>query len=592
MVIAGPGSGKTHVIIQRILYLIKHHQISPNEILVITFTKAAALEMKERYEAVFSEKNFMCGQVNFGTFHSICYHILQRSGGFSPQSLISEIDKRNIMQIILANHGYAENCSQEEIFDILSVISRYKNLKNMDDCIGQQCKVSAYSKEEISVFINEYQQQLSENKKLDFDDMIEECYKLLNNNPDILEQYRNQFRFIMVDEFQDINLSQYEVVKLLTGGEENIFVVGDDDQSIYGFRGAHPGIMQAFSDDYPKCKKIMLTENYRSGECIVRLAEKMIGRNTVRICKEFIPRRKDGEINFLRYETRKDEEKELTSKVKELSKDEIINSAVILRTNREVVRYREILKSAGIMVKEMRHSDNDIFHGFIIEDISAFLCFVFEGRRRKDFLRIMNKPEHYFTRLAINGEIVKKEDMKNYYYQNQEMKKKVEKFFGQIEVASTLTPYMAVSFFRKSIGYDNYLKKKSYNHQEFKGYMAQIERIHELLKHYNKRINIADYFREKEEEQGRCTEKKKAAEGISVITMHGAKGLEFDHVFLPDVNEGVIPEKKCTTLEELEEERRLLYVAITRAKNHLHIYCTEERNRKPSSFLEGIILPQ
>lgn len=605
-VIAGPGSGKTFVIIHRILHLIQHHHISPNEILVITFTKAAALEMKQRYEAAISEKQTATGDhVNFGTFHSICYHILQQSGGFRPDSLISEMDKRKMLQIIMANHGHAEKCNREVIADVLSEISRRKNLTENIDCDSQAEKANkaagnilkrkqttVFTQEELELFQKEYREQLAEQKKLDFDDMIGECLKLLTDYPDILKTYQKQFRYILVDEFQDINYSQYQVIKLLAGKEANLFIVGDDDQSIYGFRGAHPGIMQMFADDYRLCKQIMLTENYRSGEKIVRLAEKVIARNTERIQKNFIAIRPKGKIGYLRTETRKVEEEILTNEVSGLSDAEKESSAVILRTNREVIRYKEILKAAGIRVKELKHADNDIFHGFILDDIIAYLGFLYEGRKRKDFIQFMNKPEHYFTRLAIMGEVVCAEDMKRYYSQNEEMKQKVDSFFRQLTTASSLSPYMAVSFFRKSIGYENYLKKKASGPQEFQRYIDQLQQIQELIKDCKGRIKAEEFFRQKEEEQGKHVKSKEITQGISVITMHGAKGLEFEHVFLPDINEGVIPEKNCVTKEELEEERRLLYVAITRAKNHLHLYCTRERNRNPSSFLQGIILPQ
>lgn len=625
MIIAGPGSGKTFTIIQRILYLIDHHHISPNEILVITFTKAAALEMKERYEAAVALNDSVNGHVNFGTFHSICYHILQRSGDFSPDSLIKEIDKRKIISIILANHGYAEKCNTEVIEAVLSEISRQKNMAKSIDCNSQQCEmyeeresetnlknrlanpkqydekeenqhihynITIFSKEEIRLFQNEYQAQLEEQRKLDFDDMIGECLKLLMSHSDILTGYQRRFSYILVDEFQDINMPQYEVTRLLAGKRANLFAVGDDDQSIYGFRGSTPGIMQRFLEDYPNSSRIMLTENYRSGENIVKLAEKVISRNAARFRKQFIATRKNGEIIYRCVETRKEEENELTNKVKELSAEETEKSAVILRTNREVIQYRELLRTAGIPIQERTASENNIFRTFMIEDITAFLKFLYEGQKRTDFLKFMNKPEHYFTRLSLLNERVSKEEMKIYYQQNMAMQDEIDKFFQQLSVAESLSPYMAVAFFRKTMGYDKYVKQRVGNYQEFQRLTVKLDRIQNLLKDCRGKIHPEEFFREQEEKAGKESEKPKCTKGISVITMHGAKGLEFEHVFLPDVNEGIMPGKSCITKEALEEERRLLYVAITRAKNHLHIYCTKERNRKPSSFLQGIILPQ
>lgn len=606
-IIAGPGSGKTFTIVKRILYLIEHHHISPNQILVITFTKAAAEEMKERYEASISSKESVSGHVNFGTFHSICYHILQKSGGFCENSLIKEIDKRRIIGIILSNHGYAEKCNNELISDVLSAISKRKNIS---ECIDQDSQTKTcdekravlikktdrdtneFTDEEIGIFQSEYQEHLKEMGKLDFDDMIVKCLYLLKNNRDILTNYQNSFKYILVDEFQDINLSQYQVMKLLAGTESNLFVVGDDDQAIYGFRGATPGIMQQFQMDYPDCVQLMLTENYRSGKNIVSLAGKVIKRNINRFHKNFYPVKEGGNIAYKCLETRKEEEMELTNEVKLLSYRERENSAVILRTNREVFQYKTLLKAAQITVKEHTTSDNDIFHGFLIDDIISYLKFLYEGRKRSDFIKFMNKPEHYFSRLSLLEETVSKDSMKAYYAQNTAMKTEIDKYFSRLSVAGNLSPYMAVSFYRKTIGYEKYVKQRAGNYLEYQRLLSQLDQIQELLKNYNGKIKSEEFFREKEEEAGKNTDNAKMSRGISVITMHSAKGLEFDHVFLPDINEGVIPGKTCITTESLEEERRLLYVAITRAKNHLHIYCTKERNRKPSSFLKGIILPQ
>lgn len=592
LIVAGPGSGKTFTIIQRILYLINHHHISPNEILVITFTKAAALEMKERYETV--KDSSINGNVNFGTFHSVCYHILQQSGHFKTDSLIKETDKRKIIQIILSNHGYEEKCNHEVIDNVLSEISRRKNQTKVFDCNSQSTSINRtiFTNEEVELFGREYQSQLAEKGKLDFDDMIGECLKLLNHYPEILEKYRKIFSYILVDEFQDINLPQYEVIKLLAGEKANIFAVGDDDQSIYGFRGTTPGIMQRFLTGYPNCNKIMLTENYRSGDTIVALAEKIISRNSNRIEKKFIPINIGGKILYKCLDTRKEEEMELTDKVKRLPLPILKNSAVILRTNREVCIYKELLRKAGIPLQEVKASGDDIFHSFMLEDITAYLSFLYEGRKRCDFIKFMNKPERYFTRLSLLGEIVNEEMMCAYYARNPAMIKEVKQFFGQLSIAGALSPYMAVSFFRKTMGYDRYIKEKAGNYQEFQRFIRQLDEIQNLLKDFKGKLHAEEFFKEQEEQKGKSDSQRCHTKGISVITMHSAKGLEFSHVFLPDINEGIIPGKNCMEKEDLEEERRLLYVAITRAKEHLYIYCTKERNRKPSSFLQGIILPQ
>lgn len=683
-IIAGPGSGKTFTIIKRILYLTEHHHITPEQILVITFTKAAALEMKERYDAAISLIKHNSGFVNFGTFHSICYHILQESGACTPNSLIKETDKRKILEIILRNHGYGEKANYEVISDILSQISKRKNLtndpsenktpkcrksvgaaeyqtkSNMPDCRKSsgtekqqtcnntpeyrkcadaekhqtksntsKCRKEGcaaeyqtekyvpechkngnpmeneqtvdekmltdrpiFSDAEICMFQKEYQLQLQERNKLDFDDMIGMCLHLLLKKPDLLAKYQKRFRFILVDEFQDINMPQYAVIRLLAGKEANLFVVGDDDQAIYGFRGSSPGIMKQFLTDYPDSVQIMLTENYRCAENIVLLSEKVISRNTERFHKEFYPVRKSGRIEYLCMESRKQEEEALIASVKQLTEEKRNRSAVILRTNREVFLYKELLRTAGIAIGEKQRDLTDIFHGFLIEDITAYLKFLYEGEKRSDFIKFMNKPEHYFTRLSLLEETVTKEGMKSYYAKNPEMKNRIDQFFRQLSLAAGLSPYMAVSFYRKSIGYERYLKEKCINRQEYQQALDTLDKLQDLLKNCKGKIRVEEFFKTEAESRSNGSAGWMQRKGISVITMHAAKGLEFEHVFLPDINEGVIPGKNCKELKEREEERRLLYVAITRAKEHLHIYCTKERNRTPSSFLQGIILPQ
>lgn len=589
-IIAGPGSGKTFTIIKRILYLIEHQQISPEQILVITFTKAAALEMQKRYETAVSNNESVHGHVRFGTFHSICYYILQQSGKFRADSLLKESDKRKIMSIILANHGYEKISNYELIEDILSEISRQKNMpeREIHKAVGD------FSAEEITGFKEEYQLLVKEQGKLDFDDMIGNCLSLLLSKPELLKEYQNRFRYLLVDEFQDINMPQYMVIKLLAGQEANLFVVGDDDQAIYGFRGASPGIMKRFCEDYPKCTQIMLTENYRSGREIVKLAGKVIERNKERFSKEFLPKREKGRIEFYLLESRKEEEEKIIADVKRLTEEVSKNSAFILRTNREVFQYRELLKSAGIKVRETKAGEDNLFETFMAEDISAYLNFLYRGRKRCDFLKFMNKPNRYLTRLALMQEKVDEEEIKKYYVQNESMKKAVNLFFKHLSMAEKLSPYMALSFFRKTLGYERYIKERAENQARYEKQLQQLDMLQELVKDYVTNMDAEVFFKEAEAARKRekSIEKKILTEGISVITMHGAKGLEFDHVFLPDVNEGVIPGKNCSDEAALEEERRLLYVAITRARDSLHIYATKERNRKPSSFLKGIILPQ
>ncbi len=602
MVIAGPGSGKTFTIIQRILNLVQNHHIPPDNILVITYTKAAANEMKERYEKAISQ-SFLCnnesarwGNVNFGTFHSICYNILKQCGRANASSLIKEVDKRKLLQIILGNNGLASKCNYDIISKLQNHISRIKNLGNMPASSNKSFPENTnglsalFSVEELFLIQKEYDQYLREQGMIDFDDMITESLSLLSSNQAILCRYQNIFQYILADEFQDINYPQYEILKLLALPSNNLFVVGDDDQAIYGFRGATPGIMKRFLTDYTEGTQILLTENYRCGTEIVCLAQQVISQNKERFVKEFYPIRAGGKLKSSCFDNRKEEEAELINHLLGLDMECLIDTAVIVRTNMEVIQYKELLKSSGIAVRGSKKNEEDIFSGFMIEDISAFLAFLYEGRKRSDFLHFMNKPNRFFTRMALTGEKVSLQQMEQYYRQNPQMLSKVQLFFRHIKIASGLHPHLAVSFFRKTLGYDNYLHEKAQDYKDYQRLLAKADQIQCFMKAF-KGNSVREFIDCQAEKTGQNPLKEVEEHGAAVCTMHGAKGLEFGRVFLPDVNEGIIPGKECVTPSALEEERRLLYVAITRAREELYIYYTKERGRKLSRYLQGIIPP-
>lgn len=604
-VIAGPGSGKTFTIIQRILYLITHYHVPPEKILVITYTKAAANEMKERYEAAknhnFNNDSIIWNNVNFGTFHSVCYNILRRSGGFKSVSLIKENDKRKLLNVLAGNRGLASKCDYDSITRLQNIISRMKNL-GQDDCkdlawenMIQKDAIQEsveFSCEDIASIRHEYDQYLREQGLLDFDDMITRCLALLTANNQILHKYQQIFQYILADEFQDINFPQYQILKLLAAPANNMLVVGDDDQAIYGFRGASPCIMKQFMEDYPGCRQILLTDNYRCREQIVELSKNMISRNTQRFQKEFQPAQKGGRITALCFDTRKEEETQLLSTLSLLSVDALEDTAIILRTNLEVMQYGELLREGGILVKGKQVKDSDLFHSFIMDDIISFLAYLYEGNKRSDFMKFMNKPNRFISRAALISEKVTLDTLKQYYTQNTSMLSQLHLLFGQLKIAAGLSPHLAVAFFRKALDYDTYLHQKAADYKTSQRWSAQADKIQEYFvqyQQYKEGISVKSFVEQLSEREAGGQAQMEEKRGVSIMTMHSAKGLEFDRVFLPDVNEGIIPGKEALSHETLEEERRLLYVAITRAKNELFIYYTKERGRRLSRFLEGFI---
>lgn len=581
LVCAGPGSGKTFTIIRRILYLIEQYHINPDKILVITYTKAAAREMKERFETA-SAYHGVC----FGTFHSICFNILRQSGVVSADSLIKENDKRKLFGVILGNQGLSSKKSYDAVTTLQNTVSR---LKNMPEAEIHNAEAYGFSIDEILAVKKEYERFLREQGLIDFDDMVTECLQLLIKRPDICRKYQQMFSYLLVDEFQDINQPQYQILKLLAAPENNLFTVGDDDQAIYGFRGASPHIMKQFLEDFPEAGRMMLTENYRSGGSIVELAQKVIVRNEERFEKDFHAADSGGNVSFSCFDTRGEEENHLIRELSLLENDALYHTAIILRTNREVIQYTQLLEAAGIKVKKTVSKEN-IFQSFMMEDIEAFLSYLYFGKKRCDLIRFMNKPNRFFSREALPAERVLSGDMEWYYAKNPEMLSEIRSFFGKLQIAEKLSPYLAIAFFRKNLGYDDYLYGKAGNMAEFQRLSGQAAQIQKSFEEYKTGMPLPEFKRIQEEKAG-AAHVLSEKQGVSIMTMHGSKGLEFERVYLPDINEGIIPSRDIQTKKEHEEERRLLYVAITRAKNDLYIYYTKERNRKPSRYLEGLIPP-
>lgn len=581
-VIAGPGSGKTFTIVQRLLNLIIHHHVDPDTILTITFTRAAALEMQTRYLKE-TEKNPVFKSieksVHFGTFHSISFAILRESDLIRGFSLIKESEKRKIMEIILKNRKAAKTVEYDMISGVLDAVSRKKN------CCEMTQYPSDLTEEEFENIYSLYVDMLDQQKLLDFDDMLLLCLKNLKENSSFCRKWQARFQYLLVDEFQDINEIQYQIIRLLAKPQNNLFVVGDDDQAIYGFRGASPGIMERFKEDYQEAAELFLTENYRSGSRIIELADQMIRRNEERFVKTPLPMKKGGNVRFCSRETRKEEEKSLLADLSLLSQEQLAGSAVIVRTNAEALLYTALLKQNRVPVRERRTGKGNPAKTAVAEDFKAFLKFVREGNKRKDFLLIFNKPNLYLSRQALTEEVVTEKGILTYYGNNKDMCLKIKTLFKHYNTAAGLSPQLAIRYFRKVMGYDDHLRQKA-GSEDPDSLMKMADHIQELFGRMKPWEKVDEFFEKVQKDK---TDVITFSSGISVITMHGAKGLEFHSVFLPDLNEGVIPGRNCRTKTDLEEERRLLYVAITRARESLYLYYTKERNRKPTRFLEGLI---
>lgn len=592
MVLAGPGSGKTFVIVQRIRFLIESAHIDPQTILVITFTKAAALEMQSRFLKL-TDQNYP--EVHFGTFHSVFYQIIRLSLSGTRLELIAEKEKYHILQHILRelaqNYQYAGktedvenlNTSTDVIKEILSEISRLKN----DGKSAAQCTETHPMKKYFEQIFPAYQNMMKELGKIDFDDMMTDCLRLLKRNPALLEKWRSVFRYILIDEYQDINLLQFQIVQLLAAPRNNLFIVGDDDQSIYGFRGSRPDIMLNFRSYYPDAKSVFLGINYRSCPEILKVSAAVIAENKVRFQKEMTAgeMQQSGAFSMTAYPSRQLEYTDIIRHLKEVP-DMQNSSAILFRTNSEASAVTEMLAEAGIPF-QIREKLKSPYEDPVIEDILMYLKFANEVQKRQYLLRIMNKPVRYIKRDSIPEEKVSQNIMLRYYRAQPSMQHTIRKMFRDFEMLQHLRPSLAIRYIRFEIGYEAYAlqQQKGNDRTELK---EKLDHLQEKAKEYMNSRSFLNAIEEAKENFAENIQEHPKKNGVHLMTLHAAKGLEFDTVYLPDLNEGVIPNRKSVTDAQIEEERRMLYVGMTRAKQALcmsYITGTDDNPVMPSRLI-------
>lgn len=587
IVLAGPGSGKTLVITQRVRYLIEAYHVRPQEILVITFTKAAAQEMQSRFQALSRQRG-----VTFGTFHAVFFHILKYAYHYSAANILTEEKKYQILQRLLSESGLHFEDEKETLSEIASEISVVKNEQiPLEHYYSKSCP-----EEVFRGFYRKYEEVHRREGLLDFDDMMTMTYELLTQRADILAAWQRHYRYILVDEFQDINLLQYAILRLLADPERNLFIVGDDDQSIYRFRGAKPEIMLNFPKDYPDAKQIVLDRNFRSVASVIRAAQLVIRENTKRFAKRAVHVRKgQGQIDIREFSGQEHESLYLIKKVQEslaggMPPNEI---AVLYRTNQGARPYAERLMEFNIPF-EMRDALPNIYEHWIAKDLFAYLHLARERLDRAEFLQVMNRPKRYIARDAIDAKVISLETLRTYYEDKDWMLDRIDRLELDLRMLKDMAPYAAVNYIRYGMNYEEYLqeyaKARRMKPEELTDILDEIqdgcrpfktvEAWYEHLTAYKERLL---------EQRGK---KERDPDAITLATLHSAKGLEFQEVFLVDVNEGTIPHRKASMEADLEEERRLFYVGMTRAKDRLHLFYVRERYGKrvePSVFLEPLL---
>lgn len=589
MVLAGPGSGKTTVITHRIRRLLEAG-VDPSGILVITFTKAAATEMKERFLRLAREedgKRKMTGttsleaagtRVSFGTFHSVFYHILKWAYRFPAGNVISGEEKRRYFKAFLDESEMEVEDEAEFISSIINEISYVKGERlDLKYYYSQNCPEEWFKK-----LYDGYDEMLKRTGKIDFDDMLVMCHELFTERKDILAAWQKKFRYILVDEFQDINLLQYQVVRMLALPENNLFIVGDDDQSIYRFRGAKPEIMLGFEKDFPGTKRVLLGINYRSTKEIVETSLRLIEHNTVRFEKKLEPFRGSGRpVDFRVFDNPGHEMDTVAQSIRAYHDagyawNEI---AVLFRTGANSGLMAERLMGYNIPFK-LRDVIPNLYNHWIAKDLFAYMEIAAGSRKRSDFYRIMNRPNRYFSRDAFDTPTVSFDRLKSFYQDRDWMEDRICDLEADLRAMSRLKPVAAVNYIRKVIGYDDYLR----SYAEFRRMKPE-----ELFETADKLAESSAEFEtfeawkehtakyEEELKKQSLEENGETEDRVTLSTMHSAKGLEYPVVFVVDANEGIVPHHKAGLSADIEEERRLFYVALTRAKDRLHVAAVRER---------------
>ena len=585
LVLAGPGSGKTTVLLCRIFRLIARGLARPEEILALTYSKAAAEEMKGRFLRMQG-----AAQVSFGTFHSVFFRILRSKYGWGVERILQEDERRRVMRQFLEGREWDIPDFEEYLTQFFAQLSLMNSeLKQPEDFTP-----TGIPAEEFREMYHVYEGYKTRREKIDFDDMLTLCCRLLQEDVAVRAYWQRKYKFILVDEFQDVNRAQFVCLQILAKRHGNLFVVGDDDQSIYAFRGARPDFLLQFPTLYPAAKRVTLNLNYRSTARIVALAERVIDHNAQRFVKRMQGLGEgDNRVTFFLADSMAQEAKYIADKIGALAEEGIplTQMAVIYRTNWQGGGFARELYKRGIPY-ELRDNSGNLYEHWVAKDLLAYLLLAENEDSDSALRRILNKPKRYIGRnLLTEAEKMPYTLLRSLFvcpslqgWQAEYL----ESLRADLAQLRRRTPYESLRYIRKVIGYDEYLEEfAAYRRTSAQVLQEVADEITETAR------DCADVraFREQMESlslqmQEQSHKKGKERTGVALLTMHGAKGLEFHTVFLPSLLEGIVPHEKNT--EDIAEERRLFYVAMTRAARKLYLSAMrrrQDKEGKPSRFL-------
>lgn len=597
IVVACPGSGKTTTMLERVHYMISEKNIKPSDILVVTFTKAAAVEMQERYSRKYENEDGVC----FATIHSICFSILRQEFGLSANNILKEWEQIKHFKEKLKDSIdkiYLEDAAKM----VIGKISYARNA-GLDPCKEFQTLDLFGAEVKFPPLYKSYEKLKKESNKIDFDDMLILCLDLLKKNAVALNKYQNLYKYIIIDEYQDTNKVQANIFYLLSAVHGNLCVVGDDDQSIYGFRSADSSIMLSFKKKFPDAKKFSLSTNYRSGSKIVQYAGKLISNNSTRFKKKFVAGIEDaGELYLGHYE---DELLENIAIIKWIEDNhnngtEYKDMALLYRTNKEAISILPLLKKKEIPVS-IKENPGNIHNHYIFEAVRCYYILSNMYDDKKDcipeegiqyLIKILNCPSRYlktefFKECNLSVPSIKK-CIKEYFKTNEYNSRRYERMLDAFEDLKCLLTWLKGKnpkrFLKTLVNSD--FEKWVKDSAEFRqtSYETAKAIMHDIISEgesFETMEEWMDYVGEYQEFLDGCGNNPN---GIRLSTFHGAKGLEWEHVWVRNVTKGNVPSK--LSLEEngdagMEEERRMFYVAVTRAKKDVQISYID----KPSMFI-------
>ncbi len=613
LVLAGAGSGKTRSIIYRAAYLIREKQVPPWKLLIVTFTNKAARELQERLEKLLG---IPMRTLWVGTFHSLCSRILRFESIHLPFnsnfSIYDEDAQKSLLKKLYKEHGF--DAGKIPINKVLGRIGRYKNrLFLPEDLLGNLVEEDKEQSSIINIY-RLYQQQLLLNQALDFDDILLYTARLLQDNEQVRDKYRNQFHYIMIDEYQDTNKAQFEIIHQLASGHQRVCVVGDDDQAIYSFRGASLRNILEFERDYSNVKSIRLEQNYRSTGHILALANAVILHNRRRHSKELWSELPDGDKPRLQtFQSEIDEANRVIEAVKHLHQTGMLyrQMAILYRTNAQSRVFESSLMQAKIPYSIV--GGQHFYQRKEIKDLLGYLATLCNSSDNESLLRIVNEPPRGIGQTSVNRLISYAAKTRISIYsalQNAEAieelgsgaKKRIAEFTQQLlswktmamhspalEVVKTIIEELGlISQYRKSS--DPREIARAENLIEF---VSSVSEFSEQFAKDNDRQPLVEDFLPFVALQTDMDMVKEEADSLRLMTLHNAKGLEFEAVFIVGLEEELLPHRmSMDSREEIEEERRLFYVGITRAKRFLQLSNANSRRlydtfyfAKPSRFL-------